>query len=53
MAEQEVDDIEVTQFKDGHWYYRTREEPEETVGPFMTKTCALQHAKDGTFRVID
>lgn len=41
-----------TQFADGRWYYATKDGL-TWEGPFMTKTCALQHAKDGTFRVID
>lgn len=39
---------------DRHWYYVQRGVSAiEAKGPFMTKTCAEQHAKDGTFRVID
>lgn len=41
---------------DGNWYYKATwpKPPHMTpwIGPFMTKTCAIQHSKDGTFRVI-
>ena len=38
---------------DGHWYYCRVGRTIDAIGPFLTKTCAEQHAKDGTFRVID
>jgi len=50
----------ITQFdyfqgdSDRHWYYVLRGTSAlEAKGPFMTKTCAIQHSKDGTYRVID
>lgn len=39
---------------DRHWYYVEHGTSAlEAKGPFMTKACAIQHSKDGTFRVID
>lgn len=39
---------------DRHWYYVEQGTSAlEAKGPFMTKACAIQHSKDGTFRVID
>lgn len=55
--ETELPDSNFTQgLHDGHWYYTRRLPPESVndwIGPFMTKACAIQHSKDGTFRVID
>ena len=38
---------------DGHWYYCLIGRAIDAIGPFLTRTCAEQHASNGGFRVID
>jgi hypothetical protein len=49
-------EFEYTQgLADGHWYYAPvgNTDIDKWVGPFMTKTCAIEHSTKGTFHVID
>jgi hypothetical protein len=57
MSESEPEFVYTQGLGDRYWYYSRIEidapTMEQWIGPFMTKTCAIQHSKDGTFRVID